>query len=424
MATVSFNTRIELPLHDAVKLALSSVGLRAQGILHNLFYIVDKPGAGKTMCIGHDVRQHGWGFLPYSPALERLEKLGGIPDLYWTYKDTWEASKDLKTLEKTGQEKDQLRTIWSVPQMITEINDAAAKYPYVVVLFDDWHLCDEDLQKIGFEVFTYYKLNNNPIADNVIFILAGNESSAAGAKVQMSAIRNRVTFINSRADVKNWLSNFAIPSGIHPMGISFFNNPMNHDLFQEAESSNEQFGSPRSWTSLFNILSFIEKTPSLWVEDEDYNLVLPRQYIYAVVQGSVSRVATERFMMHYDIYKEVDMDDFFDNGNVAIPDNPVNRYCYCTAITYEFYSRYVQEKDKTKQKLLSDLYIRMINALKMQYRELVSAVLVNLGHIPENATYGYQAGILIIGDMVRNKSISMDLVREIQGITKILDSAR
>ena len=412
----TFTTRIEMPLHDAVKLALSSVGLRAQGILHNLFYIVDKPGAGKTMCIAADVQRMGWGFCPYSPALERLEKFGGIPDLFWhTYN---------KTTDKEIIECKELRTIWSVPQMISEINDMAAKYPYVVVLFDDWHLCDEDLQKIGFEVFTYYKLNNNPVAQNVIFMLAGNESSAAGAKVQMSAIRNRTTIIYSRADVKHWLSDFAIPSGMHPVGISFFNNPMNHDIFQEAESSNEQFGSPRSWTSLFNIVTFIENTQALWVEDDDYNLVVPRQYIHAVVQGSVSRAAAERFMMHYDIFKEVDMEAFFDKGKIDIPNDAVGRYCYATAITYEFYSRYVQEKDPKKKKHLAEQYVKLNKVLRNSFRELASTTLVNLGSIPENLTYGYPAGILIIGEFVRNHYLTSDEVSEIKGITKILSSAR
>lgn len=410
----NFNTRIELPLHECVNLALSSVYLRSKNILHNLFYIVDKPGAGKTMCIAEEVLKRGWGFCPYSPALERLEKFGGIPDLYWHNTQS----------EQNVQEDKELRTIWSVPQMITEINDKAKEFPFVVVLFDDWHLCDEDLQRIGFEVFTYYKLNNNPIAKNVIFILAGNESSAAGAKVQMSAIRNRTTILYSKADVKYWVNNFAVKNNIHPVGISFFNNPMNYDLLQEQESPNEQFGSPRSWTSLFNMISFLEENKDFWVDDEDYNKVIPRNYIQAITQGSISRAATERFMLHYDIYKDIDMKAFFDKEEINIPTDPVARYCYVTAITYEFYSRVVQQKVENKKLKLMDLYVKLNKELRKSYRELASTTLVNLGNIPENVEYEFSSGIVIIGEMVRSKRLSMNDVEEIRNITKILSSAK
>ncbi len=403
----TFTSRVELTLKDAVNLALNSVKMRENNILHNLFFIVDKPGAGKTMCIGSEVEKRGWGFCPYSPALERLEKFGGIPDLFWTGKKAHEG---------------ELRTVWSVPQMISEINDAANKFPFVVVLFDDWHLCDEDLQRIGFEVFTYYKLNNNPVAQNVIFMLAGNESSAAGAKIQMSAIRNRTTILHCKADVKQWLSDFAIPSGINPLGISFFSNPINFDIFQEDESTIDQFGSPRSWTSLFNIINFIEQDKSLWTKDINGDFELPRSFIYAVVQGSVSRSAAERFMMHYDIYKEVNMEKFFEEEVIEIPKDPVGRYCYTTAITYEFYSRYVQEKDAEKQKSIGELFIKFINLLKNTHKELAMTSLVNLGHIPENTQHNYQSGIMLLGELVRDKTIDSKLLDELKSITRILSS--
>lgn len=424
------NTRIMLPLQDAIKVALSSVELKSKSVLHNIFYIVDKPGAGKTMCIGEEVKNRGWGFCPYSPALERLEKFGGIPDLVKVNTvDEYKVSKlfddGMYRMVTETKENESLHTVWSVPQMITEINNMAKLYPYVVVLFDDWHLCDEDIQRIGFEVFTYYKLNNNPISQNVIFMLAGNESSAAGAKVQMSAIRNRTTLLFSKADKKYWLNNFAIPNKLHPVGISFFNNPMNDDLFQEEESTNEQFGSPRSWTSLFNLITFLEENDNLKVQDDDMNLVVSDNLIRSVVQGSVSRKAAERFMLHYELYHRVDLDKFFKSNIVDIPVGAVERYCYATAITYSFYAHYnklIKDKKVDEKKVIGELYAKMITELKKCSRELSSTTLVNLGNISGNDKTGNISGLMLIADMIREDIISRDLVSEIKGINKLLTS--
>jgi len=413
MSSQEIVSRVELPLHEAIRLALDSVVLRMQGTEFNLFYLIDKPGAGKTKTIAYEVARRGWGLCPYSPALERLEKFGGIPDLFWH--DTKEEQ------EHTSDTKKELRTIWSIPQMISEINDMAKVYPYVVVLFDDWHLCDEDLQKIGFELFTYYKLNNNPVGKNVVFVLAGNESSAAGAKTQLSAIKNRSTLIYCRADVSYWLKNFAAPNSIHPLGISFFRNPLNHDIFQEAESAVDQFGSPRSWTSMLNLIQFLEKHHDRYDEEDDGESVLPRRFIQAIVQGSVSRRAYERFMLHYDIYSHVDLVELFDRGIIKIPADNVECFCYSTAATYEFYSRWVRG-DKKERDQCSKVYAKMISELKKKNEEMTANTCMTLGNIPENAETGYPAGMLVLADQIRSKYISQELVLEIKDITKLLGS--
>jgi hypothetical protein len=398
----SFNSRFSLTLNECVKMALSSVEMRRAGIPHNLFYIVAAPGAGKTMSIMHEVEQKGWGFCPYSPALERLEKFGGIPDLEY--------------------QEDELRTKWSIPQMISEINDKAKDHPYVVVLFDDWHLCDEDLQRIGFEIFTYYKLNNNPIANNVIFILAGNETSAAGARIQLSAIRNRTTMLYAKTDVNYWLEHYAVPNNIHPIGISFFSNPINYDILQEAESTSEQFGSPRSWTSLFNIISFIEGNTNLWIKDDDYVPVVNEEYIHAVTQGSVSRAATERFLAHYKIYSAIDTNAFFKGGDFDIPRDSVKRYCFVTAITYEFYGRFIKETDNKAKVKLMYRYSELNEKLRSEYKEMAMFSLVQLGRFPANEEYGNKSGLHVIADMITEEVISPADIANIRNISKILYS--
>jgi len=389
--------RIELPLQQAIDLVMNTAPvLRMSDTEFNLFMLIGDPGLGKTRGIESVVSQLNWGFLPYSPALERMEKFGGIPDLIW--------------------DGDILNTQWSVPQMIKEINAASKLHEMVVVLFDDWHLCDEDLQSIGFEVFTYYSLNGHKIAPNVIFVLAGNETSAAGAKVQLSAIKNRSTLIYVVPDVKNWIKKFAIPNDIHPLGISFFENEMNHDIFQESESANEPFGSARSWTSAFNIISVLEKRGKL-----------NKIEVSAILQGSVSIKAAQRFMTHFDIFSKIDMKKLFEKEIVEIPDDIVDRFCYSAALNYEFYHRFIQcnttpiqSIQQSRQAKYSKLYAKAISKMEKVCPEIVSMTMVNLGEIKGNKEKNLPSGTDMLGMLIKDKIISMDLVRRLKTITQNL----
>lgn len=376
--------RIFLDLQDAINLSLQTVNLKKAGTLFNIFYVVDKPGAGKTMLFRNLAEQKNFGFLAYSPALERVEKFGGIPDIYWENKET----KDL-------------RTVWSKPQMISEINDVAEKNDGVLVLLDDWHLCTEELQQIGFELFTYYSLNGHKVAPQVVFALAGNESSAAGARVTLSAIRNRCTVIYTHSNPRYWLDNFAIPNQINPSGISFFNLETNWDLFQEEESVNEQFGSPRSWTSAFNLITEIEKSG------------LDLRYIQSIMQGSVSSAAAHRFMMHYEIFSRINLEDIFDNKKWVIPSDSVDRYRLCMAVGHEFYNRFVAGSSTC-----GGIYTQFLDDLSSKSPEMCALMLSSLKNIAENKERGYLSGMGILTSLIKTGCFTKEMLTKLKDLAK------
>ena len=361
--------RIELPLHDAIELALSSITLRKNSILHNIFYLVGKPGGGKTMLIDSLVKQYNYGFLPYSPGLERIEKFGGIPDL--KYVDG--GGSYLSAL--AGKE---LHTVWSIPSMICDINkECENNKEGVVVLLDDWHLCTEELQQIGFELFTYYSLNGHKVNKNVIFILAGNETSAAGAKVQLSAIKNRCTMIYTYSDINYWLTEFAIPNNIYAPGISYFQNKANHMYFQEDESTVSPFGSPRSWTSAFNLISHLVNT-------NKYSDLLAE----VILQGSVSNKAASSFSMYNSIFRNINVNEVFDNHVINIPLDPVEKYCYFSAINYEFYKRYNSGNDVLD---FMNTYKEIIAKAESSSKEMIGMMIFNLSQMKsDNCKSGYE----------------------------------
>ena len=381
--------RNEEDLHVALGMVLKSVNMRMKGVDHNIIYVVSDPGAGKTM-MGRDIVTKNGGFLKaYSPALERLEKFGGIPDI-------------IKV--KNSEEEEELHTKWSVPQMITEINELASKHPYVVVMLDDWHLCIDELQQIGFELFTYYSLNGYKVKSNVTFMLAGNETSAAGAKLQLSPIRNRCTLIYAKPNVDYWINNYAQPNNIHPSAVSFFKDKSNQQYFQEPESTSEQFGSPRSWASASNWLKEIET-------DKNYSDGDKTRLLYSILFGSVSPKAAEKFMQHYEIFRNIDLEKIFKHGDVTIPTDNIERFCFCSAVNSKFFNLFYianEKKDINRKIEFSKIYKQCLLGMKDKYPELAVMMGKDLGKMGSSKWSGGLTGKTILTFLFQKEILTTD----------------
>ncbi len=434
--------RVLLKLHEAVGLALETPNMLEKGYLHSIAYIVGPPGGGKSMMIKEEAIKRGYGVLCYEPGLERIEKFGGIPDLikeevkkpkkadFFTLnkinqvlgtnfisknriKLTDEEIKRLdefyKNLPETSYE---LRTAWSLPQLIWQIQDMAKIFNIVVVLFDDFHLCTEDLQAIGHELFTHRTLNGYEIPDNVVFILAGNETSACGAKVQLASIRNRCLMLYTESCPEYWLKNFAYKNRLHNAGITFFEQRSNWDIFHEPESISSQFGSPRQWTSLFNYLTHLEDV---------YKDNVPEHISLSVIQGSVSQAAANRFSLFYHIYSKINANELYDNNIMNVPNNDMDKFAYTSVITDEFYNRF--HKGDEIRKNASKVYVTFLEELITKYHrpELALSSVSNIIQRPALKELNLKEGTEVFSYLYDNSFVSvnlMSILKECSGVLK------
>ena len=415
MASKNSNfVRQELNLHEAINHALRSVVMREMGILHNVFYLIGNPGIGKTFMIQDACKSMNIGFIGYEPALERVEKFGGIPDMVWIDKEDSPTKETAIGYNNKSLQNKELHTIWSVPQIICEIREVAEKFKNVVVLFDDWHLCTEDIQQIGFELFSYYQLNGHKIPKNVTFILAGNESSAAGARVQLSAIRNRSTVLYTKPDVDYWIENFAIPKGLHEAGVSFFMQTENRALFSEDENINEQFGSPRSWTSLFNNIAIMENLKDCI----DSKNEVESKHLLAIAQGEVSKDAASKFVSYYKIYRHIDVNKIFREGEANIPGDQIERFAFGTAVTSAFYEKFIKAKKKEDKEFIAKTFCKIMKKLNEDYKELSVRCIRNLIFKPK--VENFPSGKEVFQDLVKNKAMSEKLIQDLSQTINVL----
>lgn len=401
-----------IPLHKAIEFSLLQPDMRKKGIEGNVPYIVSAPGAGKTKMLQAEIKKRKWGHLTYTPGLERVEKFGGIPDFY----------------RPDEKDKMNLHTVWSKPEMICHIDNLAKSnnYEHIVVLFDDWHLCPSNIQQIGFELFTHYSLNSHKVPDNVSFVLAGNEKSAAGAKVQMSAIRNRCTMLFAEPDVKYWITNFAIPNKIHNAGLSFFNYNEYQKYFHEEESTSKQWASPRSWTSAFNKLKYVENLK------EEGMLKYDQSQLVAMIEGDVGPEATSAFLSYYNIYMNINAKQIFQTGKFKIPEKSLMRYAFASACSDEFFDVvnkiYFDKsiKGKKEQEILAqktEIFSNIMQSLTdANLSELVLMAINQFVDKDENLDHQTKSGAYILSSLLTGDLLDDKIITEVQERIKTLRS--
>jgi hypothetical protein len=332
-----------ISLHRAVQIAFEDFNLRLKGVTDlSTPYISGKPGGGKSQSIRAEAKRRGFGYLGRNMGLERVEYLGGIPDF-----------KKIKN-EDTGEE--ELHTVWAIPEIITNLRVLSKKYPAVVCHLMDWHLTNPQLSAIGFEAFTDYTIKGYKIPLNTVFILDGNDTAAAGARTQFSAVMNRVAKMYIETDFDYWRDNYAIPYNLLPEIVSFLEAKDNRHHFHGDEDVNNPWASPRTWTNLSNKISGLRR--SLWSDLSEFEKT-------QVCSSHVGIEAASAFQTYYNIYMSFNTKQIYDTGKYTIPKDPIDRFAFGSAISSEFYNRY-----SSNDKRAADVYFKILSDLNKSFPEI------------------------------------------------------
>lgn len=440
-----------LPLKIQIQFAINqAISLREKNQDNgSVFYIVSPPGIGKTQMSYEFCKNSNIGLISCTPALERQEKFGGIPDLKYVkggveFMGTTHSNNMKNDPESENEDnfknadEEYLITKWSVPDLIAKANMMSLDHEYVLILLDDWHLCAPNIQQIGFELFTHRSLNGCKLADNIVFLLAGNQTSAAGAKVQMSAILNRSVVLHAKADINDWLA-YAERENLHPACFGFFSSIENQAYFQEEESTSSPFGSPRSWTTFFRNLSLIEENLKYYNFPKSYN----KKLTLGTLQGCVSQIAAEKFHIFYEIFSQVDLDKIFSKGYgdgpafAQVPTDLVAAYAHVYAVTSKFYDLYIQcsitddKKEKANIDKYSKIWYQMIEILfnkkesssgKSSKSELAMKSVTMLAAKQATIIEGkkIKGGNLLIADLLKKNIIPKDLLASLEDSRLVL----
>jgi len=329
-------------LHHAINEIIEDAQLRLDGEKNlSTTYLAGRPGCGKTMSIRELARKKEWGLVTMNISMETVERFGGIPEIIKV--DLEKPNHAFKRVE--------YHTIWSIPEVIVDLRSMSKEFETVICFLDDWHLASPNIQQLGFELFTDYSIRGHLIPANVVFVLAGNDTPAAGARTHFSAVMNRVAKILVEAQFEHWRDKFAIPHNLHPAVLSFLERRESAPFFHGEEDTINPWPSPRSWTNYAIKLSKKEKTGRMSMLDANEQMVLCSAYLGA-------KAATE-FQTYYQIYSKFPIDQIFATGRFTLPTEPIDRYAFGFAATAGFYDKYPSNPPrigKIFSKILSKLH--------------------------------------------------------------------
>lgn len=338
-------SEVSLPLHIAVEYSLTHMEGFWDGEKMATPYIAGKPGGGKSEMLKFACEKKAIGFLPITVGLIRPERFSGIPDF----------KREALYNNMGAQIGTELQTEWSVPEIVCAMREMSKRYEKVLVLYDDWHIAAPEIQASGFETFTYRSINGHAIPQNVGIMLAGNNSSLAGARAAYSAVMNRVCKIYVNTDFDHWRDKYAIRHNLNNEILSFLDTESYRHYFHGEEDAREPWPSPRSWTEGSRAIDRMSRSGFDLKSDIGNNVLLN------IICAHVGNKAGSEFMTWHNIYSKIDAKRIFDTGRWTFPTKAIDRFAFGATCTDEFINRWAKkEKEPEKYKTAANNYCKML----------------------------------------------------------------
>ena len=128
----------------------------------------------------------------------------------------------------------------------------ARSEPYCLFL-DELNACSQEVQKAFYSLINDHRIGEFDLPKGSVVIGAGNRAQdAAIVKPISSALINRMTHVQLRADVKDWLA-WAGSAAIEPLIIDYVRLRPDH-LWSKPQKHEEPFSTPRAWHILSDAL--------------------------------------------------------------------------------------------------------------------------------------------------------------------------
>lgn len=427
---VAQTVKPEISLKNAVAYAMHHFEQQRKGTKLATMYLCGSPGIGKSEYIMQAAYKYGYTCVPVTVGLIRVERFTGIPDFKreaigskyelnteWSVPElvatlrraTYIKKEDVPVLIEEATKMDDKKEIEKINNYKFNDNgfavDNSGDYirRKVICLLDDWHIAPPEVQAVGFELFTYHKINGYEIdKEHVVFCLAGNASASAGARNSFSAVMNRVCKLYVTPDFTDWRDNFAYQSQLSPEVISFLDNSNYRAFFLREEDTKDPWPSPRSWTELARAHTSLKESGI------NFDSEIGRELLQNIVAGHVGVEAASSFIVYHDIYSKINTKKIFDTGVWNMPSDMTERFAFVSACSAEYYDRYeknINEPQATK--LISEMF----NIWEAQCPEMALRA----------ARFLSGRNAMILTHLVKNKALQQKTVIRLMKLSKELE---
>jgi hypothetical protein len=213
--------------------------------------------------------------------------------------------------------------------------ELAAKYPIVVLFFDEMNSAAPSVQAAAYQLVLNRRIGKYELPDNVVIVAAGNREGDKGVTYRMpSPLSNRFVHIEMRVDFESW-QKWAVTNNVHQDVVGYVSFAK-QDLFDfDPKSSSRAFATPRSWTFVSDLLG----------DELDTNTETD------LVSGTVGDGTAVKFMAHRKIASQMPNPTDILNGKVkdlAIKEISA-MYSLTVSMCYELKAMH-ESKDKDDKK--------------------------------------------------------------------------
>lgn len=200
--------------------------LTASWMLHG------RPGVGKTELVQTLAERHGAQLFDLRLTTIEPQDLRGLP--YFDHANA--------------------RTVWYRPEDLPD-TDAPA-----ILFLDELTAAAPSLQPTVYGLLQERRVGRHRLPPQVLVVAAGNRVEDGAIAYDMgSALSDRLIHLIVQADADDWLTNYALPAGIHPTVAAFIRT--RPDLLETSEDALRRglaiACTPRSWTRVSRIMEAV-----------------------------------------------------------------------------------------------------------------------------------------------------------------------
>ena len=199
--------------------------------------IAGSPGSAKSTSVRLLAQELDINIVEYSLPTISVERMSGLPQEVATPKYNKAAVLDYGNV---------ISTIWTIPEMIADVWNAAESKP-TVLLLDDFHGMAPHMQTYFYSLLLDRRLGNYKLPENCAIIGTMNNSDSAGFHGIGSAIRNRLSILEVQFDFEHWFKSYG--NRLHYLVASFL-KAKPHYCTEDETTTIQGYATARAWTAI------------------------------------------------------------------------------------------------------------------------------------------------------------------------------
>lgn len=147
-----------------------------------------------------------------------------------------------------------------------------------VIMFDEINSAMPIVQAASYQLILDRCIGELKLPEGAFILAAGNRDTDGGVTFALATpLRDRMTHLTMKADLEDWVNNFAVKNRVHPRVVGYLKSADSHfNTLNPQDPSHAGGTSPRSWVRVSDFEYYRDQNPNT-----------PREIVKAMISGRV-----------------------------------------------------------------------------------------------------------------------------------------